>query len=98
MFVVIFRATVRQFDAEYSAMAARMRELAFSQFGCLGFNATTEGDQEIAVSYWPDEASIRAWKQHTEHLDAQQLGRDRWYTSYEVDIAEVKRSYRHPAR
>ena len=98
MFVVIFRAKVRQFDADYSAMAARMRELAFSQFGCLGFTATTEGDQEIAVSYWPDEASIRAWKQHTEHLDAQQLGRDRWYTSYEVDIAEVKRSYRHPAR
>ena len=50
MFVVIFRARVRQFDAEYSAMAARMRELAFSQFGCLAFNATTEGDQEIAVS------------------------------------------------
>ena len=52
MFVVIFRAKVRQFDADYSAMAARMRELAFSQFGCLGFTATTEGDQEIAVSYW----------------------------------------------
>ena len=47
---MIFRARVRQFDAEYSAMAARMRELAFSQFGCLAFNATTEGDQEIAVS------------------------------------------------
>lgn len=98
MFVVIFRAHVRQFDADYSAMAARMRELAFAEFGCLGFTATTEGDQEIAVSYWSDEASIRAWKQHTEHLDAQQLGRDRWYMSYEVDIAEVKRSYHHPAR
>ena len=97
MFVVVFRARVRQFDAEYSAMAARMRELALSQFGCLSFNATTESDQEIAVSYWPDEASIRAWKQQAEHLEAQQLGRNRWYASYEVDIAEVKRSYRHPA-
>ena len=98
MFVVIFRARVRQFDAEYSAMAAQMRDLALSKFGCLNFSATTEGEQEIAVSYWPDEASIRAWKQHAEHLEAQQLGRERWYASYEVDIAEVKRSYRHPAR
>lgn len=98
MFVVIFRARVRQFDAEYSAMAAQMRALALSQFGCLDFTATTEGDQEIAVSYWPDEASIRAWKQHTEHLTAQRLGRERWYASYEVDIAEVKRRYAHPLR
>jgi heme-degrading monooxygenase HmoA len=97
MFVVIFRARVRQFDTEYSTMAAQMRELALAQFGCLSFNATTEGDQEIAVSYWPDEDSIRAWKQHAEHLEAQTLGRNRWYASYEVDIAEVKRSYAFPA-
>ena len=96
MYVVIFRARVRQFDAEYTAMAAQMRELALQQFGCLSFTAATEGDQEIAVSYWPDEASILAWKQHAEHLEAQQLGRNRWYASYEVDIAEVKRSYAHP--
>jgi heme-degrading monooxygenase HmoA len=96
MYVVIFRARVRQFDAEYSAMAAQMRALALNQFGCLDFTATTEGDQEIAVSYWQDEASIRAWKQHTEHLAAQHLGRERWYANYEVDIAEIKRSYRHP--
>lgn len=97
MFVVIFRATARDLDAEYSAMAAQMRELALTQFGCLEFSAVTEGEQEIAVSYWPDEASIRAWKQHGDHLAAQRLGRERWYASYTVDIAEVRRSYRHPA-
>jgi heme-degrading monooxygenase HmoA len=97
MYVVIFRARVRQFDAEYSAMAARMRSLALEQFGCLSFTAATEGEQEIAVSYWPDETSIRAWKQHSEHLMAQQLGRQRWYASYEVDIAQVQRSYTHHA-
>jgi nitronate monooxygenase len=96
-FVVIFRATARALDADYSAMAAHMRELALTQFGCLDFSAATEGDQEIAVSYWPDEASIRAWKQHTDHLAAQRLGRERWYASYTVDIAEVTRHYSHPA-
>ena len=96
-FVVIFRAKARALDADYGAMAAQMRELALTRFGCLDFTAATEGDQEIALSYWPDEASIRAWKQHTDHLMAQRLGRERWYASYTVEIAEVKRRYSHPA-
>jgi len=93
MFVVIFRAKARQLDAEYTAMAAHLRELALKEFGCLDFCAVTEGDQEVALSYWPDEASIRAWKQHTDHLMAQQLGRERWYASYSVEVAEVQRAY-----
>lgn len=97
MFVVIFRARTRTLDSGYSAMAAQMRELALSKFGCLDFTAVTEGDQEIALSYWPDEASIRAWKQHTDHLLAQRLGRERWYAAYSVEIAEVTRRYSHPA-
>lgn len=93
MFVVIFRATARQLDAEYSATAATLRNLALTQFGCLEFVAVTEGEQEVALSYWPDEASIRAWKQHTDHVMAQQLGRERWYSGYRVEVAEIKRQY-----
>lgn len=62
MFIVIFRARVRQLDDQYFQTATRMRELAMAKFGCLDFHAVTEGDEEIALSYWPDEASIRAWK------------------------------------
>lgn len=93
MLVVIFRAKVRQFDAEYSRVAARMRELAIRQFGCLEFYAVTEGDDEVALSYWPDEQSIRAWRNHPEHVLAQQAGRDRWYQSYSVQVAQVTREY-----
>lgn len=93
MFVVIFRATARALDAEYAATAAHLRELALRDFGCLEFVAVTEGDQEVALSYWPDEARIRAWKQQADHLMAQQLGRERWYSGYTVEIAEVRRRY-----
>lgn len=98
MLVVVFRAKVRQFDEEYSRVAARMRELALSRFGCLEFHAVTEGRDEVALSYWPDEASIRAWRNHPEHVAAQQAGRDRWYESYSVQVAEVTREYRVPRR
>ena len=93
MYVVIFRATVRMLDAEYSAMAKRMRELAVDQFGCIEFHSVTEGVNEVSLSYWPSEENIRAWKDHPEHLLAQQAGRERWYQSYSVQVAQVGREY-----
>ena len=71
-----------------------MRELALNEFGCTEFHAVTDGRDEIALSYWPDEDAIRAWKSHPEHLLAQQAGRDRWYESYSVQVARVTRQYR----
>lgn len=97
MYVVIFRAKVRQTDDEYSQVATRMRELALGQFGCLEFAAVTEGSSEIALSYWPSEAHIRAWKAHAEHVLAQELGRQRWYESYRVEVARVVRDYHFAA-
>jgi heme-degrading monooxygenase HmoA len=93
MYVVIFRAKVRVLDEEYSKAASRMRELALSQFGCLEFHAVTEGRNEVALSYWPSEEAIRAWKSHPEHILAQRLGRERWYESYSVQVAAVTREY-----
>lgn len=93
MYVVIFRAKTRESDKEYFAVANRMHELAIEEFGCLEFAAVTEGNNEIALSYWSDEASIRAWKSHAEHQLAQQLGRERWYESYSVQVAEISREY-----
>ncbi|ESS71445.1 hypothetical protein MGMO_103c00120 [Methyloglobulus morosus KoM1] len=93
MFVVIFRAKVRSVDSEYSKVAARLRELAMGQFGCVDFQAITEGNNEIALSYWPNEASILEWKSHSEHVLAQQLGRERWYESYSVQVAEIIHEY-----
>ncbi|MBU6419232.1 MAG: antibiotic biosynthesis monooxygenase [Proteobacteria bacterium] len=93
MFVVIFRARMAQPDAAYAEMAALLRALALETFGCLEFHALTEGDEEIALSYWPDLASIKAWKVQAEHLHAQNSGRDLWYDLYRVEIAEVSHAY-----
>jgi len=97
MFVVIFRAKVRAFDAEYSRVAARMRELALRDFGCIEFHAVAEGDQELALSYWPTEEAIKAWRAHPEHVLAQKAGRERWYESYAVQVAKIHREYRSAA-
>ncbi len=50
----------------------------------------------ITVSYWQDEAAIRAWKADVEHLTAQRLGKERWYEHYQLRIAKVERDYAGP--
>jgi len=94
MVMVIFRARIRKLDDEYARVAARMRELAIAEFGCIEFHAVSEGAEEVALSYWPDEESIRRWRNHPEHLLAQQTGRERWYESYSVQVARITRQYR----
>jgi heme-degrading monooxygenase HmoA len=99
MFAVIFRAKPGKLSAaqsqQYSDTVARMRELAFEKYGCLDFIAATEGDTEIAISYWPNEAAIIAWKSDPEHNEAQQLGRNQWYDGYTVQVVEIKREYQY---
>lgn len=93
MFVVIFRARVRMLDEDYGPVAHRMRELALGEFSFTEFHSVTEGRDEVSLSYWPSEESIRAWKAHPEHVLAQQRGRERWYASWTVQVAEVMREH-----
>jgi len=91
MFAVIFRARVAELDDEYVQMAGRLKELAFKQYGCQDFISVTEGNEEIAISYWETEQQIRDWKNDPEHRLAQSRGRDKWYQSFSVEICEVIR-------
>jgi heme-degrading monooxygenase HmoA len=79
MYVVIFRATIKKLDKEYRSLAEKMRELAFSKYGCIDFISITEGDQEIALSYWESEDQIKEWKEDNQHMQAQELGKREWY-------------------
>ncbi len=95
MFAVIFRAKSGSQDEVYGKTVSKLRELAFEKYGCLDFIAVTEDGQEIVISYWESEESIRRWKSDVEHALAQELGRSKWYESYIVQVAEIKREYAH---
>lgn len=96
MFVVIFRARIARLDADYAAMAVRLRDLALQEYGCLEFYSVMEGEEEVALSYWPDLETIKSWKAQAEHLLAQSSGRAGWYEAYHVEIAEISRAYAWP--
>jgi heme-degrading monooxygenase HmoA len=95
MYAVIFRAQTRDLDDEYTAMAARMRELARS-YGCVDFISLSEGDTELTISYWDSKEQILAWRQNEAHRRAQALGREKWYRHYQVQIVKIVREYQGP--
>lgn len=81
-------------DREYGEMAEAMARLSEKQPGYLGIESVRgEDGLGITVSYWRDQASIKAWKALAEHLIAQKSGRERWYQWYNLRIAKVERGY-----
>lgn len=93
MFVVIFKAEEKEFNQTYHETASRMRDLAVSQYACQGMESVCEDGKEITLSYWLSEDDIYAWKNNVEHLFVQKKGSEEWYSYFQVEIAEIKRSY-----
>jgi heme-degrading monooxygenase HmoA len=93
-YAVIFSSVRTAGDNGYDAMSERMVELAQQQPGYLGAESARDAEGfGITVSYWADEASIRAWKANAEHRIAQETGIERWYEHYETRVAKVERAY-----
>jgi len=69
-----------------------MIRLAEEQEGYLGNESVRDG-LEITISYWSNLDSIRNWKQQTDHLLAQRMGREKWYSAYKTRICRVERDY-----
>src|SRR5581483_6072199 len=96
-YAVIFTSQRTDGDHGYEAMARAMFELALKQPGCLGAESVRgDGGLGITIAYFTDESAIRAWKQNSEHLVAQRLGKERWYAHYELRVAKVERAYSGP--
>jgi heme-degrading monooxygenase HmoA len=95
-YAVIFTSLRTTVDEGYGDMATRMLELAALQPGFLGVESARESDGAglgITVSYWKDLASIAQWKANAEHLHAQRLGHEKWYSAFTTRIAYVERDY-----
>ncbi len=91
-YAVIFTSYRTEGDNNYGKAAERMVELASQQPGFLGMESARE-NVGITVSFWTDLDSIREWKKNSEHIMAQEQGRDLWYSNYKVRIAKVKSDY-----
>lgn len=81
-------------EAGYREAAAAMEALAADQPGCRGVASVRDSEGlGITVSYWADDASARAWRDHPEHCRIREAGRGRWYDRYTIDVATITRGY-----
>jgi heme-degrading monooxygenase HmoA len=92
-FAVIFTSVRTSHDASgYARAARRMVELAAGREGFLGIESARNDDGSgITVSYWATEEAIREWQRDAEHLEAQRMGRDLWYSAFELRVCRVER-------
>lgn len=93
-YAVIFTSTQTDDTEGYPEMAEKMETLARQQEGFIGIESA-RNTIGITVSYWESLEAIKNWKANTEHLLAQQKGREQWYNWYNVKICKVEREYEY---
>jgi heme-degrading monooxygenase HmoA len=94
--VILFRSRLTAAaGADYSAMDTRMEELARAAPGFVDVKGYTAADGErLTVVRWKDLESLRLWREDPRHRVAQETGRQLWYESYAMEVAEVVRESR----
>jgi len=93
--VAILRYRRNGEDADgYSEALRDMVEMAQLQPGFLGMESVDgTGGDGVTLSYWTDEASIRAWRAQDDQGVTREKDRRRWYQHYALQIAQVERAY-----
>ncbi len=96
MLIVIFRSRLSELAGEdYHQMSEEMVTTARQMPGFLEVKSfKAEDGERVTLVYWQDEETMRAWREHARHRIAQRLGRERWYSEFRVEVAEMVRESR----
>ena len=57
------------------------------------FRSLTDPARLLSLSFWRDEAAVKAWRNTEEHRAAQSLGRNGVFDAYRLRIASIVRDY-----
>ncbi len=98
--VTVFRSRLRPESAEqYHDTAQRILDLARTMPGFVDFKSFAADDGErVSIITFESRETQQAWRDHPGHRVAQQMGRDRFYASYHISVAEVIAEHHFPRR
>ena len=93
MLITVFRARVKPgFGDEYAAAVDRMSELARSMPGYISHKSFHAQDGErCTIVEFEHEEGLRTWRTNPEHLVAQKMARQKYYTAYNVQVCTLDR-------
>jgi len=100
--VTIFRSRLKA-DAggEYFTLAEEMEQLARSMPGFVEFKTFVADDGErLSLVGFDSAAAQEAWRRHPRHRVAQQLGRERFYDYYRIQVCMLlsERTFESPSK
>ena len=102
MIAVIFEFTPAEGRAQdYTALAQGLGEELARADGFISierFESMSTPGKRVSLSFWRDEAAVRAWRNVEMHRAAQAEGRGGVFSSYRLRVAQVMRDYTHEAR
>lgn len=103
MIAVIFEVVPQPGQIEaYRQLSAELADSLASHAGFISverFQSLNDPEKLLSLSFWQDEDSISAWRQHQGHQQAQQLGKEQLFRHYRLRIAPICRDYGlHPVR
>lgn len=100
MVIVIIRTKLRP-DADlphYERLGAAMDAAVRAMPGFVSAKDFTAPDGDaISLVTFESADALLAWRNLPAHVEAQRLGRERFYASYSVQVCEVVRAYDFPA-
>jgi heme-degrading monooxygenase HmoA len=99
MIVIVFRCRPKaDVGQDYLSLAMRMSELAQKMPGHISHKSFAAEDGEwVTIVEFASEQELRAWREHPEHVAAQEKGRKLYYTEYHIQVCNVVRESKFKA-
>jgi heme-degrading monooxygenase HmoA len=100
MIATVFRSRLRPgLRDEYVALVDRMAAIAATMPGYISHKGFFADDGErVTIVEFEHEAGMRAWRTNPEHLAAQRLARQKYYTEYHIQVCTLDRESKFKAQ
>lgn len=83
-------------EPAYLDHAAKLRPMLEEMDGFISverFQSLTTPGKLLSLSFWRDEETVSAWRNHTVHRRYQAMGRDGLFADYRLRVVSVIRDY-----
>ena len=93
MLVTVFRSRLRPgVHEEYVALVEKIAAIARTMPGYISHKGFFADDGErVTIVEFEHEEGLRAWRTNPEHIEAQKLARQKYYTAYHVQVCTLDR-------
>ncbi len=100
MLIIVFRSRLKPgVRDEYVALVAEMEKLARTMPGYISHKGFFADDGErVTIVEFEHEEGLKAWRTNPQHIAAQKLARQKYYTEYHVQVCKLERESKFVAQ